>query len=48
MNESRTAALRTPVVMLTFNRPALTRRVLDAVAVAAPVTVTRGTAGAGG
>ena len=36
MNESRTAALRTPVVMLTFNRPALTRRVLEAVAVAAP------------
>jgi hypothetical protein len=32
----RASARRTPVILLTFNRPALTRRVLEAVAAAAP------------
>ena len=36
MTATSASPLRTPVVLLTFNRPALTRRVLDAVAIAAP------------
>lgn len=36
MTALRTAPLQTPVVMLTFNRPALTRRVLESLAAVAP------------
>ncbi len=36
MTQASPSRLQTPVVMLTFNRPALTRRVLEAVAAARP------------